>query len=265
MAGHGYAHARTYTHFGLGLKFNPYTHKTSLISENNQKIKSLQREMLMPESYKLVRYVGMTLGLVFLSFAVVFRFYSVNSVAESSAGFFAVLAFPSLVCGLVFVFGGLVGIWMNYLGSRKSRLVARARIQDELLGKTKEIQKDTNAIRQSGTYLTYPSKKSVISKIENLQKEIATYAVRKALEADFVDKNKIKEILNECNVLILNYNQNFVQQRKKDYSDLWSKDSILLDDEQLTAIITDDKYNLVVAAAGSGKTEGAHNPNRLFD
>ena len=29
----------------------------------------------------------------------------------------------------------------------------------------------------------------------------------------------------------------------------------MLDDEQITAIVTDDKYNLVVAAAGSGKTE----------
>jgi DNA helicase-4 len=54
---------------------------------------------------------------------------------------------------------------------------------------------------------------------------------------------------------ILDYNKNFIQQRKKDYSYLWNKGNILLDDEQQTAIVTDDKYNLVVAAAGSGKTE----------
>ena len=51
------------------------------------------------------------------------------------------------------------------------------------------------------------------------------------------------------------YNSEFVKQRKSDYRYLWSKGSMNLDDEQQTAIVTDDKYNLVVAAAGSGKTE----------
>ncbi|PVX25455.1 MAG: hypothetical protein CW691_04545 [Candidatus Bathyarchaeum sp.] len=54
---------------------------------------------------------------------------------------------------------------------------------------------------------------------------------------------------------MLNYNSKFIKQRKKDYKFLWSKGKFTLDDEQQTAIVTDDKHNLVVAAAGSGKTE----------
>ncbi len=55
--------------------------------------------------------------------------------------------------------------------------------------------------------------------------------------------------------MVSSYNDKFVEQRKIDYKYLWSKGAISLDDEQQTSIVTDDKYNLVVAAAGSGKTE----------
>jgi len=73
------------------------------------------------------------------------------------------------------------------------------------------------------------------------------------LKVDFTIK--MRQTLNLYMKTILDYNKNFIQQRKKDYSYLWNKGNILLDDEQQTAIVTDDKYNLVVAAAGSGKTE----------
>lgn len=65
----------------------------------------------------------------------------------------------------------------------------------------------------------------------------------------------MRQILYKNEQLINSYNDNFVKQRKANYKHLWAKDSIFLDDEQQTAIVTDDKYNLVVAAAGSGKTE----------
>ena len=61
--------------------------------------------------------------------------------------------------------------------------------------------------------------------------------------------------LDENIQLIKSYNRKFINKRKADYKQLWFKGSISLDDEQQTAIVTDDKYNLVVAAAGSGKTE----------
>jgi DNA helicase-4 len=207
----------------------------------------------MPRSYKLMGYVGVYLGLVFLSFAITLVFLLVDNRSDALTAFFSIPAFPCLVCGIVLIFGGLVGFCADYLGSRKSQLKARARIQADVLGKIKEIQEATNAIKNSGTYLIYSDKKSIISKIEDLQKEIDAHVTKKILEADFVNKTRL--FLSECVQLILNYNQEFIQQRKKDYSYLWRKDNILLDDEQQTAIVTDDKYNLVVAAAGSGKTE----------
>lgn len=39
------------------------------------------------------------------------------------------------------------------------------------------------------------------------------------------------------------------------YRELFKKGAFLLDDDQQTAVITDDKHNLVVAGAVSGKTE----------
>jgi DNA helicase-4 len=129
----------------------------------------------------------------------------------------------------------------------------RARIETEILEKISEIQKIMNTIKNNRTYLIYPSKKSVISKIENLQTEVNDYSAKKMLNVDFTIK--MSGTLNLYMRTVLYYNKNFIQQRKKDYSYLWSKGKILLDDEQQTAIVTDEKYNLVVAAAGSGKTE----------
>lgn len=129
----------------------------------------------------------------------------------------------------------------------------RARIETEILEKASDVQKMINEIKNKDTYLIYPSKKIVIPKIENLQIELNNYATKKMLKANFAIK--MRETLNLNMRTVLDYNKNFIQRRKQDYSYLWSIGKILLDEEQQTAIVTDDKYNLVVAAAGSGKTE----------
>ncbi len=67
-------------------------------------------------------------------------------------------------------------------------------------------------------------------------------------------KSNLKK-LDEYGSIISNYNPNFVTQKKKEYKDLFKKGNLVLDNDQQTAIITDDKHNLVVAGAGSGKTE----------
>ena len=51
------------------------------------------------------------------------------------------------------------------------------------------------------------------------------------------------------------YNEEFVERRKKEYDYLFKKVQFGLDDNQKTAVIKDDKHNLVVAGAGAGKTE----------
>lgn len=205
----------------------------------------------MPESHKIIGYAGFSLGLVFLSYTAVFLYEEITT-TKNEFDLYAIY-FTLLVVGLVLFLIGTKDIYTDYSRARKSKIAEGIRIKTEILEKASEIKKIINEIRNSGTYLIYPSKKSAISKIENLQREIDDYATRKILELDFTVK--MKETLNMYRRIVLNYNKNFIEQRKKDYSYLWNKNNILLDDEQQTAIVTDDKNNLVVAAAGSGKTE----------
>ena len=51
------------------------------------------------------------------------------------------------------------------------------------------------------------------------------------------------------------YNEQFVQKRILEYDFLFQKSPFPLDLNQRRAVITDDKHNLVIAGAGSGKTE----------
>ena len=67
-------------------------------------------------------------------------------------------------------------------------------------------------------------------------------------------RNNLKK-LNKFEKIIKSYNPDFITRKKREYKNLFEKESITLSDDQQTAIITDDKHNLVVAAAGSGKTE----------
>jgi DNA helicase-4 len=203
----------------------------------------------LPKSYKRAGIFEMSFGLGFISFAIMLRFLSVIDISDSLSAFFLNLTLSCLVSGLVLVFGGIVFIWMDYLNSR----TVRDRIVQEILLREKEIQETVNRIKISGTYLIYSNKKDVTSKIEGLQNEIPVYATKKILKPIFA--SRLKEILNEYARSILTYNSNFILQRKKEYDYLWKKGNISFDDEQQTAVIKDDKYNLVVAAAGSGKTE----------
>ncbi len=71
-------------------------------------------------------------------------------------------------------------------------------------------------------------------------------------------KSRLQDNLEKINVFddeIQNYNSEFIKRKKKEYVDLFKRENLILDDDQQTAIITDDKHNLVVAGAGSGKTE----------
>jgi membrane-bound ClpP family serine protease len=168
----------------------------------------------MPESYKLMGYVGISSGLGFLSFIAILGFSSVTNRSEDLNSIFSILAFPCLACGLTLVFGGLTVFWVDSLESRKTRLKERTRIQDKVLEQTTQIGKTISEIENSGTYLIYSNKKSVTSKIEDLRKEIDAYVIKKVLKADFVTETK--EILNDYAGRVSDYNQDFVGQRRKD-------------------------------------------------
>ncbi len=115
------------------------------------------------------------------------------------------------------------------------------------------VESKLKEILESGTYLIAPKKKEYNASVETLENEIEQCVKTPLLNADYV--HEIKERLGTAKKSISNYNAVFVRQRKKDYRYLWSNGFFTLDEEQQTAVVTDDKHNLVVAAAGSGKTE----------
>jgi DNA helicase-4 len=127
------------------------------------------------------------------------------------------------------------------------------KIRTRITGSLGEINKLIDRIAYGGTYLIYPDRESCISKIKTVEAEITFCAKNRVLDAEFLDEtaNKLGGYLE----FVLNYNNQYTKQRKNDYKHLWTKGNMSLDDEQQTAVVTDDKYNLVVAAAGSGKTE----------
>ena len=115
------------------------------------------------------------------------------------------------------------------------------------------VRRCVEEIENSGTYLIHADKEQCVAAIGALEADLSYLDENKVLEPEFFFSKKGE--LERFRQIILNYNGKFIEQRKRDYSYLWKKGLLPLDEEQQEAIITDDKHNLVVAAAGSGKTE----------
>jgi len=115
------------------------------------------------------------------------------------------------------------------------------------------VDKQVEAIVNSGTYLIYSDKQRCIDAMNSFEEDLNHCDRSDVLDREYIGERRAK--LEKSRQTILDYNNDFVQRRKKEYSYLWAKGLLSLDDEQQTAIVTDDKHNLVVAAAGSGKTE----------
>ena len=118
----------------------------------------------------------------------------------------------------------------------------------------KTLNKGWNGFLEKDVYLIHDDKSDFLDIIKNVNKEIK---IPWYLFWDISSKNKHKSNLQQLEQYkeeIKEYNKNFVIKKKKKYKSLFKK-GINLDDRQKTAIITDDKHNLVIAGAGSGKTE----------
>jgi len=118
---------------------------------------------------------------------------------------------------------------------------------------SQKIDERVQEIENSGTYLTYGDKQRCIDEIRSFEEDLNYCDQSDVLDNEYIDESRKK--LEKSRQTVLDYNKGFIQKRKEDYISLWSLGLDSLDDEQQTAIITDDKHNLVVAAAGSGKTE----------
>jgi len=115
------------------------------------------------------------------------------------------------------------------------------------------IENEIEEIVNSGTYLICSDKQRIIGAVKSFDEDLKYCSQSAVLNSKHADE--IRKKLEKHLQTVLDYNKVFIEQRKADYTYLWKKGLLSLDDEQQTAIVTDDKYNLVVAAAGSGKTE----------
>jgi len=128
-------------------------------------------------------------------------------------------------------------------------------IYQEKLENKKKIENEWQDFLKKDTYLIFDEKQKFID-IVNQSAKIPRiswfyFKTRKKLKIIKTDLVRIKDVISI-------YNEIFIRRRLEEYSSFFEgKDDKLelsLDDDQRLAIIRDDKHNLVVAGAGSGKT-----------
>ena len=119
----------------------------------------------------------------------------------------------------------------------------------------KTIEENWHTFLEKDTYLIFDEKRKFFKEINQLTK-----FPRRSL-FKFRERGRIRQFRKKLHKLIdeiNNYNDMFIKRRLKEYfSFLAGKDDGLkypLDEDQRLAVIRDDKHNLVIAGAGSGKT-----------
>ncbi|MHA2246602.1 MAG: UvrD-helicase domain-containing protein [Candidatus Hodarchaeales archaeon] len=127
--------------------------------------------------------------------------------------------------------------------------------QEEHYQKRLYIESGWQNFLNRDTYLVYNVKKSFLKEIDNLYQYPWHYWLDIRL---FFKKRKEREEIPKLKHPILSYNENFISRRLIEYKSFFDgKEGGIkhpLDENQRIAIIKDDKHNLVIAGAGSGKT-----------
>jgi len=112
-------------------------------------------------------------------------------------------------------------------------------------------------IEARDTYLTYivlSEYESILSGHLQLCDRIQTWS--DLFPAAFVRKAEAARLrVMEIQKYIREFNAHFIKRRLQEYDYLFKKAPYPLDGDQRRAVIIDDKHNLIVAGAGSGKTE----------
>ncbi len=118
---------------------------------------------------------------------------------------------------------------------------------------TKDIEGAIN-----DTYLTYHTRKDLVEKCDYYLDALSFLELNKVFfqssSNQFVVKSSHATLSFKKNVVNFS-NEHFVERRMNEYGYLFNKSPFPLDDSQKRAVIIDDTHNLVVAGAGSGKTE----------
>ncbi|MDP1694667.1 MAG: UvrD-helicase domain-containing protein [Candidatus Woesearchaeota archaeon] len=120
-----------------------------------------------------------------------------------------------------------------------------------------KAQKEYSDIEHEDTYLIFSKKDKINSLLEEYLKNLKDISYYSDVFDEKFNAMILSAIHNIKQVFkkTASYNAEFIIRRKIKYRNLWKLSSVNLDDDQLTAIVTDDKHNLVIAGAGSGKTE----------
>lgn len=124
--------------------------------------------------------------------------------------------------------------------------------------KVDDVERDCLEVKNSGIYLCQEHEDALLSQLSEIEAALMYLAKERLFEKEFlIDKQRAiqNNLLN-----IENYNRNLIERLKKKYNPLFEinrKDvsKYNLDEEQKEAVLKDDKCNLVVAGAGTGKTE----------
>lgn len=130
-------------------------------------------------------------------------------------------------------------------------------LENAITAEVNKIGQQYKNIIKVDTYLIYNDKSKIIQNINSLSSILINWIkeeqklpteLTETIKKSNIDVQKIKQN-------IIEYNSKFIIQRKIKYGLLFKNEEISLDENQQNAIVTDDKYNLVIAGAGSGKTE----------
>ena len=116
----------------------------------------------------------------------------------------------------------------------------------------KHVESRVNAIVEKDTYLICSEKQKVSEVLKSFQDDLNYFQSKNALVGTC---NSYQVLVGKYRQTIADYNKGFLSRRKQEYAALFVKPTYVFDDEQKESVLTDDRFNLVVAAAGSGKTE----------
>lgn len=117
------------------------------------------------------------------------------------------------------------------------------------ISKLSQLKNKWQEFLQKDTYLTYELKFDFIDQLKDLLKFPWYYHLTHSSKL-----KTLKENINNFEGQINNYNDEFVKNRLEEYSSFFDGEESPLDSDQRLAVMKDDKHNLVIAGAGSGKT-----------
>jgi DNA helicase-4 len=109
-----------------------------------------------------------------------------------------------------------------------------------------------DTIDQFNDYVTWVQRDAIkkqFAAVGNFFKNKSTFYKKEAKVKEF------NAVFQDFDRYILDYNKNYVQSQKEKLRDYFDDvEGKKLDDQQRTAILTDEYSNLIIAGAGSGKT-----------